>query len=276
LRSAIIVGANIPFALFFSIIILVLLGESANLLSVGAVDFGIIVDSCVILVENVFRNFQMKEESQREFLKAQLSKTEARGWSERLQMIFASVLQVNKAVFFSTAITLAAFVPLFTMQGVEGQIFNPMARTYAYALAGALIATFTVTPVLASFLLPQHVRETETVVVRWLRSIYEPVLHWALSRRAIVVTLGVVFLAVVGLLSLRLGSEFLPHLEEGNLWIRAAMPPTISLESGAPFVERMRQILRSTAGRTMAATPRVSTMLSFSRRSSPWTSGPPE
>jgi heavy metal efflux system protein len=245
LRSAIIVGANIPFALFFSIIILVLLGESANLLSVGAVDFGIIVDSCVILVENVFRNFQMKEESQREFLKAQLSKTEAHGWSERLQMIFASALQVNKAVFFSTAITLAAFVPLFTMQGVEGQIFNPMARTYAYALAGALIATFTVTPVLASFLLPQHVRETETVVVRWLRSIYEPALRWALSRRAIVVTLGVVFLVVVGLLSLRLGSEFLPHLEEGNLWIRAAMPPTISLESGAPFVERMRQILRT-------------------------------
>jgi cobalt-zinc-cadmium resistance protein CzcA len=244
LRSAIIVGSNIPFALFFSIIILVLLGESANLLSVGAVDFGIIVDSCVILVENVFRNFQMKEESQREFVRTQLAQTEARDWSERLQMIFASAMQVNKAVFYSTAITVAAFVPLFTMQGVEGQIFNPMARTYAYALAGALIATFTITPVLASWLLPEHVRETETMVVRALRSIYEPVLQWALSRRAIVVTLGVVFLAVVGLLSLRLGSEFLPHLEEGNLWIRAAMPPTISLEAGAPFVERMRQILR--------------------------------
>jgi cobalt-zinc-cadmium resistance protein CzcA len=245
LRSAIIVGANIPFALFFSIIILVLLGESANLLSVGAVDFGIIVDSCVILVENVFRNFQMKEESQREFLRTQLAKTEARDWSERLQMIFASALQVNKAVFYSTAITVAAFVPLFTMQGVEGQIFNPMARTYAYALAGALLATFTITPVLASFLLPQQVRETETMVVRGLRSIYEPVLHWALSRRVIVVTLGVVFLGVVGLLSLRLGSEFLPHLEEGNLWIRAAMPPTISLEAGTPFVARMREILRT-------------------------------
>jgi cobalt-zinc-cadmium resistance protein CzcA len=244
LRSAIIVGSNIPFALFFSIIILVLLGESANLLSVGAVDFGIIVDSCVILVENVFRNFQMKEESQREFVRTQLAQTEARDWSERLQMIFASAMQVNKAVFYSTAITVAAFVPLFTMQGVEGQIFNPMARTYAYALAGALIATFTITPVLASWLLPEHVRETETMVVRGLRSIYEPVLQWALSRRAIVLTLGVVFLAVVGLLSLRLGSEFLPHLEEGNLWIRAGMPPTISLEAGTPFVERMRQILR--------------------------------
>jgi len=154
LRSAIIVGANIPFALFFTVIILVSLGDSANLLSVGAVDLGIIVDACVILVENIFRNYQMKEVDRREFLSTQLAQTEARNWSERLQMIFASGLQVNQAVFYSTAITVAGFVPLFTMQGVEGQIFNPMARTYAYALAGALIATFTVTPVLASFLLP--------------------------------------------------------------------------------------------------------------------------
>src|SRR5712671_3066301 len=245
LRSAIIVGANIPFALFFTVIILVSLGDSANLLSVGAVDLGIIVDACVILVENIFRNYQMKEDDQREFLGNRLAQTEARNWSERLQMIFASGLQVNEAVLYSTAITVAGFVPLFTMQGVEGQIFNPMARTYAYALAGALIATFTVTPVLASFLLPRHIRETETVVVRALRSAYEPILRWTLSRRAIVVALGAVFLAVAGLLSLRLGTEFLPHLEEGNLWIRAAMPPTISLESGTPFVERMRQILRS-------------------------------
>jgi cobalt-zinc-cadmium resistance protein CzcA len=245
LRSAIIVGANIPFALFFTVIILVSLGDSANLLSVGAVDLGIIVDACVILVENIFRNYQLSEDKRREFLRVQLAQTEARNWNERLQMIFASALQVNQAVFYSTAITVAGFVPLFTMQGVEGQIFNPMARTYAYALAGALIATFTITPVLASFLLPKHVRETETVVMRILRSVYEPVLRWTLSHRTIVVALGVLFLAVTGLLSLRLGTEFLPHLEEGNLWIRAAMPPTVSLEAGIPFVERMRQILRS-------------------------------
>jgi cobalt-zinc-cadmium resistance protein CzcA len=243
LRSAIIVGANIPFALFFTVIILVSLGDSANLLSVGAVDLGIIVDACVILVENVFRNYQLSEDKQREFLEVQLAQTEARNWSERLRMIFAGALQVNQAVFYSTAITVAAFVPLFTMQGVEGQIFNPMARTYAYALAGALIATFTSTPVLASLLLPEHVRETETVVVRILRSVYEPVLRWTLSHRTVVVALGVLFLGGTGLLSLRLGTEFLPHLEEGNLWIRAAMPPTISLEAGTPFVERMRQIL---------------------------------
>jgi cobalt-zinc-cadmium resistance protein CzcA len=245
LRSAIIVGANIPFALFFTVIILVALGDSANLLSVGAVDLGIIVDACVILIENIFRNYQMKEVDRREFLRTHLGQTEAGNWSERLQMIFTSGLQVSEAVFYSTAITVAGFVPLFTMQGVEGQIFNPMARTYAYALAGALIATFTVTPVLASFLLPEHIRETETVVVRALRAVYEPILRWTLTRRPIVIALGVLFLAVAGLLSLRLGTEFLPHLEEGNLWIRAAMPPTISLESGTPFVERMRQILRS-------------------------------
>jgi cobalt-zinc-cadmium resistance protein CzcA len=243
LRSAVIVGANIPFALFFTVIILVSLGDSANLLSVGAVDLGIIVDACVILVENIFRNYQLSEDKQREFLGSQLAETKAQGWGRRLQMIFASALQVNQAVFYSTAITVAGFVPLFTMQGVEGQIFNPMARTYAYALAGALIATFTATPVLASLLLPKHVRETETLVVRILRSAYEPVLRWTLSHRTIVVALGVLFLTVTGLLSLRLGTEFLPHLEEGNLWIRAAMPPTISLEAGAPFVERMRQIL---------------------------------
>ena len=247
LRSAVIVSANIPFALFFTIIILVSLGDSANLLSVGAVDLGIIVDACVILVENVFRNYQLNEGDRREFLlriQDQLPRTEGRKWSEKLQMIFASALQVNQAVFYSSAITVAAFVPLFTMQGVEGQIFGPMARTYAYALAGALIATFTATPVLASLLLPEEIRETETVVVRILHATYEPILRWTLSHRRLVVGLGALFLVVTGLLSLRLGTEFLPHLEEGNLWIRAAMPPTISLEAGAPFVTRMREILR--------------------------------
>jgi len=244
LRSAIIVGANIPFALLFSVILLYLMGESANLLSIGAVDFGIIVDSCVILVENIFRNLQMNEEEQDALRKSYYS-PQAHGWSVRIQMIFASALQVNKAILFSTAITLAAFVPLFTMQGVEGQIFSPMARTYAYALAGALLGTFTVTPVLTSLLLPEHVRETETIVVRWLRAIYEPVLRWALSQRGLVVTVGVAFLVLVGMLIPRLGGEFLPILEEGNLWIRATMPPTISLEAGVPVVSRIRKILKS-------------------------------
>jgi heavy metal efflux system protein len=245
LRSAIIVGANIPFALLFSVTTLYLMGESANLLSIGAVDFGIIVDSAVILVENIFRNLQTNEGEQRQLLRAYVPQEQAPGWTQRFQMIFASALQVDKAILFSTMITLAAFLPLFTMQGVEGQIFSPMARTYAYALAGALISTFTVTPVLATFLLPEHIRHAETILVRALRALYQPALRWALSRRAIVVTLGVAFLAVVGVLIPRLGGEFLPVLEEGNLWIRATMPPTISLEAGMPVVNRIRQILRS-------------------------------
>src|SRR5258708_17491177 len=145
LRSAIIVGVNIPFALFFSIIILVLLGQDANLLSVGAVDFGIIVDSAVILVENIFRNCQGSPQARQMLLDALAEErwgadptrasdaATATTWTERLRLILASALQVHKAIFFSATITVAAFVPLFTMQGVEGQIFNPIARTYGFA-----------------------------------------------------------------------------------------------------------------------------------------------
>ena len=196
LRSAIIVGLNIPFALFFATILLVMQGESANLLSVGAVDFGIIVDSAVILVENIFRNFQRDPEERRSLLAAsgggclgarpdagpRNRRRRAIGWTDRLRLILISAMQVDKAVLFSALITVAGFVPLFTMQGVEGQIFGPMARTYGYALAGALIATFTVTPVIASFLLPEHVKEAETIVVRLLHRLYNPALRFALNQ----------------------------------------------------------------------------------------------
>jgi heavy metal efflux system protein len=255
LRSAIIVGANIPFALFFSIIILVLRNEDANLLSVGAIDFGIIVDSAVILVENIYRSFQAGPQERQRLLR-QLADGQwgadptgatdplsAPTWTDRLRLILISALQIDRAVLFSTAIIVAAFIPLFTMSGVEGQIFGPMARTYAYALIGALIATFTVTPCLASFLLPEHVREVETIVVRALRSIYVPVLRWSLANRAITSAMALLFLVLSGFIGSRLGSEFLPTLEEGNLWIRASMPPTISLEAGMPIVDRIREIL---------------------------------
>jgi heavy metal efflux system protein len=253
LRSAIIVGVNIPFALFFAVIIMVLLGQDANLLSVGAVDFGIIVDSAVILVENIFRNFQAPPEA-RQSLLAQLAEGRfgpdptrpvdgTSRWTDRLRMILASALQVDNAIFFSALITVAAFVPLFTMQGVEGQIFNPMARTYGLALAGALLSTFTVTPVLASILLPQHVEERETIAVRILQRLYSPALRWSLAHRKTMLVFAVVFLAVIGVLMTRLGSEFLPALEEGNLWIRASMPPTMGLEAGEPATTKMREIL---------------------------------
>jgi cobalt-zinc-cadmium resistance protein CzcA len=257
LRSAIIVGANIPFALFFAIIILVLRGEDANLLSLGAVDFGIIVDSAVIMMENIYRNFQSTAEHRQSLLsrlaegywgpdpstRAGEDNKSNRQWTERLRLILVSALQVDKAVFFTAAITVTAFVPLFTMQGVEGQIFGPMARTYGYALAGALLATFIVTPVLAGLVLPEHIEEVETVIVRGLRATYTPVLRWALGNLKIAVIIGVVFLLLsVGAAS-RLGSEFLPALEEGNFWIRASMPPTISLDAGTAATAKMREIL---------------------------------
>jgi heavy metal efflux system protein len=233
LRSAVIVGINIPFALFFAIILLVLQGEDANLLSVGAVDFGIIIDAAVILVENIFRNLQAAPHQQTQMIEDLHEGTYGSDptafhrppWTVRLRLIYVSALQVDKAILFSTAITIAAFGPLFTMQGVEGQIFGPMARTYGYALAGALIATFTITPVLSSFLLPKNVKEVETAVVRALHALYKPVLRFALSRRAVVVALGAGFLALTGLLIPFLGSEFLPALEEGNFWIRHAGHP---------------------------------------------------
>ncbi len=255
LRSAIIVGTNIPFALFFTIIILVVRNEDANLLSVGAVDFGIIVDAAVILVENIYRNFQARPEEKEIVLQelaegkwgADPTRTMDRSapqvWTDRMRLILISALQIDKAVFFSTTIIVAAFIPLFTMQGVEGQIFNPMAKTYAYALVGALIATFTVTPCLASLLLPAHVEEVETLIVRGIRWVYTPVLNWSLGHRKTSVAIGAAFLALTGALASQLGSEFLPALEEGNLWIRATMPPTISLEAGMPIVNRLREIL---------------------------------
>jgi cobalt-zinc-cadmium resistance protein CzcA len=255
LRSAIIVGASIPFALFFAIILLVLQGEDANLLSVGGVDFGIIVDSAVIVVENIFRNFQAKSEDRNALLhhlaegrfgRDPSNPTGARlipGWTERLRLILVSALQVDRAVFFSAAITVSAFVPLFAMQGVEGQIFGPMARTYGYALAGALIATFTITPVLASFLVPQQVKETETIFVRWLRRVYSPALRYALGHQKVMVAIGAAFLLATGFLMMRAGSEFLPALEEGNFWIRASLPPTMTLDGGTEATRRMREIL---------------------------------
>ena len=225
LRSAIIVAATIPVALFLAVIITVLRGESANLLSIGAIDLGIIVDATVIMVENIFRH--LAHHTRRAIADREAS------LADKLRRVLAAAVEVDKAIFFSVIITIAAFLPLFTMQGVEGQIFGPMARTYAYALIGAVIATFTVTPVLASILLPEKVQEVETILVRAIRRVYliAPAAGGAQragrrrrSRRRSWSSCGV--------LGARLGTEFLPKLEEGNLWIRAVMPPTITLEAG--------------------------------------------
>ncbi|HEY4170143.1 MAG TPA: efflux RND transporter permease subunit, partial [Reyranella sp.] len=227
LRSALIVSATIPFALLFAVVILVVSGESANLLSMGAIDFGIIVDATVIMVENIFRHLSHRDPR-----------------IDKVQTIYLASTEVTKAIFFSATIIIAGFLPLFTLSGVEGHIFGPMARTYAYALSGGLLATFTVSPALSALLLPERVAHTETRLVRAISGFYARVRDFVLPRRAVTALagLGVVVVAIVAGNSI--GLEFLPALEEGNMWVRATMPASISLESGNDYVNRMRRLIK--------------------------------
>jgi cobalt-zinc-cadmium resistance protein CzcA len=151
--------------------------------------------------------------------------------------------EVSQSIFFAAAIIIAGFVPLFTLSGIEGHIFGPMAKTYAYAIAGGLIATFTVAPALSLLMFPQDLRERETPVVRGLRRIYQPALEFVLANRIITFT-GVALLAFMAAFAVRsLGLEFLPKLEEGNLWIRATFPQSVSLEDSDTYVNRMRVLM---------------------------------
>src|SRR5665647_3151832 len=242
LRSALIVGATIPFALFFAVIILVLRGESANLLSVGAIDFGLIVDATVIMVEAIFRRLsQTTPLSEAE--QSHISYDTTMGMKSHA--ILSAAADVSRSIFFAAAIIIAAFLPLFTLSGVEGNIFGPMARTYAYALAGGLLATFTVTPALSAIILPSHVHETETWIMAFLHRLYVPALNWAMANRKLVMAGAAVLVVMTIVFSRLLGLEFLPKLEEGNLWIRATLPPTISLQEGNVYVNEMRKMIRS-------------------------------
>jgi len=239
LRCALIVAATIPVALFLAVIITVMRGESANLLSVGAIDLGIIVDSTVIMMENIFRHLTHGSSM------SPLPSERATRLSDKLHRILTGATEVDRAIFFSVVITIAAFIPLFTMQGVEGQIFGPMSRTYAYALLGAIVATFTVTPVLSSVLLPERVAEIETFVVRNLRAVYSRLVPFVIRNCRRVAAAGIAFVAVCAFAGINLGTEFLPKLEEGNLWIRALMPPTITLDAGKDATNRIREVIKS-------------------------------
>jgi cobalt-zinc-cadmium resistance protein CzcA len=238
LRSALIVAATIPFALCFAIGILVVRGDSANLLSVGAIDFGLIVDATVIMVENIFRHL-----SERPVELAQQRRDRRWRMLGEIAAIFDAGRQVSRAIFFAAAIIIAGFVPLFTLSGVEGHIFGPMSKTYAYAIAGGLIATFTVSPALSALLLPAWVEEKETLIVRAMRRVYRPILGYAVANKTVILAFAAA-LALGAVLAVRsLGLEFLPKLEEGNLWIRATMPASISLDAGNVYVNRMRAII---------------------------------
>jgi heavy metal efflux system protein len=242
LKSAVVVAATIPFALLFAVSILVMRGESANLLSVGAIDFGLIVNATVIMVENIFRHLRRSEAAASHVPAADARAAGLRG---KALTIYRAALEVNQPVLFSAAIIIAGFVPLFTLSGVEGHIFGPMARTYGYAILGGLLATFTVSPVLSALLLPDRIDDIETLVARTSRRLYRPLLQWALANR--VATLG--GLAVLGLAAIlaarSLGLTYLPTLEEGNLWIRATMPASVSLKEAKPYVDRIRRIVGS-------------------------------
>lgn len=240
LRSAVIVAVTIPFALAFAIGIMVMRGESANLLSVGAVDFGLIVDATVIMVENIFRHLSMAPPTF-----APGRDPVVGGLRGKLAVIAGSASEVNKAIFFAAAIIIAGFLPLFTLSGIEGHIFGPMAKTYAYAIAGGLLATFTIAPAMSAILLSSKVEETETFIVRFMHKIYHPAIGFALANR--IVTLGgVLVLSMAAVVCVRgLGQEFLPTLEEGNLWIRATMPQSISLDEGNGYVNDMRRLIKS-------------------------------
>jgi len=246
LRTAVIVATTIPFALSFAIALMVAMGESANLLSVGAIDFGLVVDASVIMVENIYRHLTQSK-AQRQESEPLLHRLRTTvGLHGKFAVIANSATEVNRAILFSAAIIIAGFVPLFTLSGIEGHIFGPMAKTYAYAIAGGLIATFTVSPALSSLLLNQHEQEEEeTFVARWLRRLYTPAIEFALAHRLSTVG-GAVALVVVAVLAAHsLGLEFLPKLEEGNLWIRATMPPSISLEESDAYVNGMRRAIKS-------------------------------
>jgi cobalt-zinc-cadmium resistance protein CzcA len=227
-RSALIVAVNIPFALLFAFSVLYMRGLSANLLSIGAVDFGIIVDSSVIMVENIYRHLAAGENAELPLK----------------DRIIRASHEVERSLFFSTAIMVCAFIPLFTMQGPEGQIFAPMADTYAFALGGALILALTVAPVLCLLLFRNLEPTDDNFLVRWLKWSYLRQLERCLNHRGITLLVFGALTALTAAAVPLLGREFMPELEEGNLWIRGTFPLNISLPEVADKARLARSIMR--------------------------------
>ncbi len=229
LRAALIAAVNIPLAMCGAFILLYLTGIPANLLSLGAVDFGIIIDSTVIVIENIYRHLT----------------TESTAGENELHCIRRASLEVGGPMFYSTLIFLIAFLPLFTMRGVEGVIFSPMSHTYAFALTTAIVLAVMLTPVLSSFLLRKGMKETHNIVWealhRFYHNLFIRILRWPH------LTLIVILLVMAAGLSLfsHLGGEFLPKLEEGNIWARATLPLTTSLSHANDLARGARAVFRS-------------------------------
>ncbi len=238
LRGAVVVAATIPFAFFFAVLMMLARGESANLLSLGALDFGLLVDATIIMVENIYRHLTLARRMPQLYAGG-----EAGGLSKLQLVILRAGSEVGKPIAFALLIVIVAFIPLFTMGGIEGRIFGPMAKTYAYAIAGSLIAAFTIVPALSAVLLSEHSEERDTPLMRVLRRAYAAFYRVAMRARELALVAGFALVGVsIWVLSL-MGAEFLPTLEEGNLWVRATMPGTIALEEGHPTVQQIRLTL---------------------------------
>jgi cobalt-zinc-cadmium resistance protein CzcA len=229
-RAALLTALTIPLSLLFAFICMYLAGIPANLLSLGAIDFGIIVDGTLVMVEHIVRRL---EERQRE---GRLG--------DPLRAVQAAALEVAQPIFFSLVIIVAAYIPLFTMQRVEHRLFGPMAFTVASALLGSLILSLTLIPVLATWLFRRGAKSWENPLLRWLAGRYERLLHGALRRAVLTVSVALALVAASLLLARALGTEFLPQLDEGVIWIRANLPPGISLQKSAEMARQMRAIIK--------------------------------
>ena len=234
MRAALIVALMIPLSLLATFTGLTLRGIPANLLSLGAMDFGIIVDGAVIVIENIFRKLAEHSSHQRDF------KSDRRALKE---VILEATAEVGRPTFFSMLIIITAHIPIFTLQRHEGRIFAPMAWTVISALVGSLIFSLSLVPLLCYFLLRKGVSEKENVVVRACKRFYRPSLAWALSHRGLLIA-GAIALLGGSLFTLsRLGSEFLPELNEGTMWVNIYFPPGISVNETKRLASKVREIL---------------------------------
>jgi cobalt-zinc-cadmium resistance protein CzcA len=230
-RGAFIVALTIPFALLFAATCLKLKGIPANLLSLGALDFGMVVDGAVVMVENIVRHMSRPEAS---------NKTP-------LEVIRDAAHEVQRPVFYAIGIIITAYLPIFTLQRVEGRLFHPMAWTVAFALIGALLFSMLVAPVLSSMLFSKGVREWHNPVMEFLKGRYRVALRWAIEHRLITVGGAAVGLAATLYLALGgvIGSEFLPHLDEGALWVRGTLAPSTGPTEGIRLMNQARIVLCS-------------------------------
>ncbi len=229
IKSGLIVAATIPVSLLFAFICLNLRHIPANLLSIGAIDFGILVHGAVVMVENIH---------------LALARRHGTTFSMR-EAIAEAAAEVDRPIVYAVAIVVAGFLPIYVLSGPSGRLFRPMADTTIFALLGAVILTLTVVPVVCALALRRGVRERRNVVFEWIRDLYARALDWCFARARFTIIASVVVFALAIALATRIGSEFMPHLDEGALWVRATMPSTISLEESSKLVPQIRSILKS-------------------------------